>query len=73
MGPFSVYLAQISTPIGDFEGAVAKILSHAREAKAQGAHLAVFPELALCGYPAEDWLLVPHFIQKNQLHKFNLI
>jgi NH3-dependent NAD+ synthetase/predicted amidohydrolase len=66
MGPFSVYLAQISTPIGDFEGAIAKILSHAREAKAQGAHLAVFPELALCGYPAEDWLLVPHFIQKNQ-------
>jgi NAD+ synthetase len=66
MGPFSVYLAQISTPIGDFEGAIAKILSHAREAKDQGAHLAVFPELALCGYPAEDWLLVPHFIQKNQ-------
>ena len=66
MGPFYVYLAQISTPIGDFEGAIAKILSHAREAKAQGAHLAVFPELALCGYPAEDWLLVPHFIQKNQ-------
>jgi NAD+ synthetase len=66
MGPFSVYLAQISTPIGDFEGAIAKILSHAREAKAEGAHLAVFPELALCGYPAEDWLLVPHFIQKNQ-------
>ncbi|MFM7630234.1 MAG: nitrilase-related carbon-nitrogen hydrolase, partial [Alphaproteobacteria bacterium] len=66
MGSFSLYLAQMATPIGDFDGAVARILSHAQTAKAQGAHLVVFPELALCGYPAEDWLLVPHFIDKNQ-------
>lgn len=66
MGSFSLYLAQMRTPIGDFDGAIARILSHAQTAKAQGAYLAVFPELALCGYPAEDWLLVPHFIDKNQ-------
>ena len=66
MPPFSVYLAQMATRIGDFEGTTATILSHARRAKAENAHVAIFPELALCGYPAEDWLLVPEFIQKNQ-------
>jgi NAD+ synthase (glutamine-hydrolysing) len=56
-------LAQINATVGDLEGN-ARLLAHAaRDAHAQGARLVLAPELALCGYPPEDLLLRPAFLQ----------
>jgi NAD+ synthetase len=57
-----VALCQIDTTVGDFGGNVQRILDAAAAACAEGAQLAVFPELAVCGYPAEDLLLRPSFL-----------
>lgn len=56
-----IALGQIDTTVGDFAGNAAKIVAFAHRAQAQGAQLAVFPELAICGYPPEDLLLSPGF------------
>lgn len=57
-----VALCQIDTTVGDFAGNVQRIVSAAEEARAGGADVAVFPELAACGYPAEDLLLRAAFL-----------
>jgi NAD+ synthase (glutamine-hydrolysing) len=57
-----VALCQIDTTVGDFAGNVARIADFAERARTGGAELAVFPELAVCGYPAEDLLLRPAFL-----------
>src|ERR1700747_1189138 len=59
-------LAQIDTTVGDLEGNVAKIAAWAARARDQGAELALFPELCVPGYPAEDLYLKPHFLEANQ-------
>jgi NAD+ synthase (glutamine-hydrolysing) len=61
-----VALAQIDTHVGDLDGNVSRILAAMREAEEQGCDLAVFPELALCGYPPEDLLLKPGFVADNR-------
>ena len=60
-----IALAQINTTVGDFSGNTALILDYVTWAKKAKADLVVFPELALCGYPPEDLLLKPHFIENN--------
>lgn len=57
-----IVLAQINPIIGDLTGNVKKIVEAISEAKKKKAQLIVFPELALTGYPPEDFLLLPHFI-----------
>ena len=53
-----VVLAQINTLVGDIEGNARRIVEAAGQARmAHGADIVVFPELTLCGYPAEDLLL----------------
>jgi NAD+ synthase (glutamine-hydrolysing) len=54
-------LAQINPTIGDLEGNTRKILDTIFRARKEKIDLVVFPELALCGYPPEDLLLLPHF------------
>ncbi len=58
-------MAQINTTVGDFPGNQRKILKAIEEAKAAGADLLTFPELAVCGYPPEDLLFKPQFIAEN--------
>ena len=60
-----IALAQFNPTVGDFTGNAASILSLATQAKARGAELAVFTELCLCGYPPQDLLERPAFIQRN--------
>lgn len=52
-----IALCQINPTVGDFEGNRALIEARAAEAQGLGVELAVFPELAVCGYPCEDLLL----------------
>jgi NAD+ synthase (glutamine-hydrolysing) len=60
-----VALAQIDPVVGDFEGNTERIVTAVRRATEAGADVAVFPELALTGYPPEDLLLKPGFIADN--------
>ncbi len=57
----SVALAQINPTVGDLAGNSALILESVTAAKAQGAHLIVFPEMIVTGYPVEDLALRPSF------------
>lgn len=59
----SVALVQFNPVVGDIAGNARKLIDAARAAHAQGAQLVVTPELALCGYPPEDLLLRPAFMQ----------
>jgi NAD+ synthase (glutamine-hydrolysing) len=61
-----VALCQINTTVGDLEGNVERIIAALGDAEAQGCDLAVFPELALTGYPPEDLLLKPGFVSDNR-------
>jgi len=60
-----VYLAQIDTTVGDIEGNLARILGVVERARARGAELAVFPELAITGYPPRDLLEKRSFVRAN--------
>jgi NAD+ synthase (glutamine-hydrolysing) len=59
-------LAQINTVVGDLDGNAERIGRRLAEAKEQQADLVVFPELAVTGYPPEDLLLRPSFVQAAQ-------
>ncbi|MCB1136556.1 MAG: NAD+ synthase [Chlamydiia bacterium] len=54
--------AQINPTIGDIPGNTQLILRAIEQAKARGARLVLFPELALSGYPPEDFLQLDAFI-----------
>lgn len=60
-----IALAQINTVVGDLEGNKKKILAYLEEGKKAGADLVAFPELTITGYPPEDLLFKPQFIQDN--------
>lgn len=60
-----IAIAQLNYTIGDFDGNSAKIIAAIKDAKQQKASLIVFSELALCGYPPDDLLDYPIFIDKH--------
>ena len=62
-GTVRIALAQFNATVGDLAGNAQRIVAAARQAHADGAHLLVAPELALTGYPPEDLLLRPAFMQ----------
>jgi NAD+ synthase (glutamine-hydrolysing) len=47
-------LAQLDFTVGDLGANAATVVERTREARAAGAHLVAFPEMALTGYPPED-------------------
>src|SRR5437867_11004896 len=60
-----VVLAQINSTVGDFEGNVRKIIDSLERARRLGVTLVAFPELAITGYPPEDLLFKPAFLEAN--------
>jgi len=61
-----IALVQMNPMLGDLAGNAHLIHKAAQDAFKQGAKLVVTPELALTGYPPEDLLLRPAFIEKAQ-------
>ena len=59
-----IALAQIDPTVGDFTGNLEKIVAASRRAAEMGARLAVFSELAICGYPPADFLEEPSFLAR---------
>src|SRR5437588_2525486 len=63
--PLRVALAQINVTVGDLEGNSQKILAGMQQASAARAQILGTSELALTGYPPEDLLLKPGFVDDN--------
>ncbi len=57
--------AQINTTVGDIEGNFKKIVEYIEEAEEKRVDIISFPELTITGYPPEDLLLKPKFIDEN--------
>src|SRR5512132_2554749 len=58
--------AQINPVVGDLDGNVERVLAAYADAAGLGAHLVVFPELAVCGYPPEDLVFKPSFLAASR-------
>ncbi len=54
--------AQINPTVGDFSGNIRLIKEYIGQAREAGARLVVFPEMAICGYPAKDLLCQRAFL-----------
>ena len=63
-----IAIAQINLLVGDIAGNARRVLEATRQARdGLNAHAVVFPELTLSGYPPEDLLYKPHFLQQIEL------
>ena len=65
MATLRLALAQLNVTVGDLDGNRRLIEEAIRRAQAWMADLVVVPELALPGYPPEDLLLKPQFVEAN--------
>jgi len=61
-----VALCQLNQTVGDLEGNVRRVLDMYGRAEQAGCDVAVFPELAIPGYPPEDLVLKPGFVRDNR-------
>ncbi len=59
-------MVQMNPTVGDVEGNVRRIREWMREAQKAKVDLVAFPELAITGYPPEDLLLKPAFLDDNR-------
>ena len=60
-----IALGQLNTTVGDLDGNVARMVEWTARAADAGADLICFPELAITGYPPEDLVLRPSFVEDN--------
>ena len=58
-------LAQINATVGDLAGNRDIILSRLEEARREKVDIVIFPEMAITGYPPEDLLLKPDFVNNT--------
>ncbi len=65
MNNIRIGLAQINASVGDLDGNTKKILRFVQDADKLGVDIIAFPELAITGYPPEDLLLKPGFVDDN--------
>src|SRR3954453_4298726 len=63
-----IALAQINPTVGDLQGNADLITAWSRRAADAGAHLVVFPEMFLTGYPVEDLVLRKSFVDASMDH-----
>ncbi len=63
--PLRFALAQLNSTVGDIAANAERIGATIAAARDGGAEVVVFPELALTGYPPEDLLLKPHFLEST--------
>ncbi|MBE9590750.1 NAD+ synthase [Moraxella sp. K127] len=66
-GTITFAIMQTNFWVGDIKGNVGKMKALALDAKARGADIVIFPELALIGYPPEDLLLRPTLAERVKI------
>ncbi|MBI5643700.1 MAG: NAD+ synthase [Deltaproteobacteria bacterium] len=65
MRTLRIAMAQINPTVGSLSRNAARIFNYSEKARKLGCDLVLFPELSLTGYPPEDLLLKPKFIEDN--------
>ncbi|MBO4274473.1 NAD+ synthase [Microbispora triticiradicis] len=65
MAQLRIALAQTNPVVGDIAGNAETLVEWTRRAAGRGAHLVVFPEMFLTGYPAEDLVLRSSFAEAS--------
>ena len=60
-----IALGQVDTTVGDLPGNVDLLTAWASRGSEADADVVVFPELAITGYPPEDLVLRPSFVDDN--------
>ncbi|HMU56503.1 MAG TPA: NAD+ synthase [Nitrospira sp.] len=66
MRTFRIAMVQMNPTVGDLDGNARRILRWLRESRKAKPDLVAFPELAVTGYPPEDLLLKPKFVDDNR-------
>jgi NAD+ synthase (glutamine-hydrolysing) len=66
MPQLRIALAQVNTTVGDIAGNAALTVEWTRKAAQAGAHVVVFPEMSLTGYPVEDLALRSTFAEASK-------
>jgi NAD+ synthase (glutamine-hydrolysing) len=61
-----IALAQVDPTVGDLAGNAALVRDHTRKAAESGAHLVVFPEMMVTGYPVEDLVFRESFVNASR-------
>ena len=59
-------MVQMNPVVGDVDGNVRAMIKWIRQARRAGAEIAVFPELAITGYPPEDLVLRASFLKATR-------
>lgn len=65
MRSIRIALTQINPVVGDIDFNINKILSFINIAKKKEADIIIFPEMCVVGYPPEDLILKPQFVNDN--------
>ncbi len=65
MAHLRIALAQTNPTVGDLAGNADRLITWTREAAERGAHLVVFTEMFLTGYPVEDLVLRTSFVDAS--------
>ena len=65
MAQLRIALAQVNATVGDLTGNADLVVEWTRRSAERGAHLVVFPEMFLTGYPVEDLALRKSFVDAS--------
>ncbi|GAA3209683.1 NAD+ synthase [Nonomuraea helvata] len=65
MAQLRIALAQTNPTVGDLDSNADRLITWTRDAAARGAHLVVFTEMFLTGYPVEDLVLRTSFVDAS--------
>jgi NAD+ synthase (glutamine-hydrolysing) len=60
-----IAVGQVNVTVGDLDGNLEALATWAQEATGLGADVVCFPELAVTGYPPEDLVFRPAFVEDN--------
>ena len=66
-------LAQINPTVGDLDGNFDQIVAAIARARDQQVDLLALPEMVITGYPPEDLLLKPSFIERAMQRTHELL
>ncbi|MBA3524514.1 MAG: NAD+ synthase [Geodermatophilaceae bacterium] len=66
MPQLRVALAQVDMTVGDIDGNAEIVLRESTRAREAGAHVVVFPEMTLTGYPPEDLVFRESFAEASE-------
>lgn len=62
-----IALGQFNASVGDISANVEAIGKLLQDAKSDGVDVVIFPEMCVCGYPPEDLLHKPHFLEDTRI------